>query len=68
VTHVAKLVVNKKGTEGAAVTVIDMMATAAPYEEYKKVYETFVVDQEFGYVVSYNNNVLFSGVVTNIDK
>lgn len=68
VTHVAKLVVNKKGTEGAAVTIIDVMATAAPYEEYKKVYETFVVDQEFGYVVSYNNNVLFSGVVTNIDK
>ena len=68
VTHVAKLVVNKKGTEGAAVTIIDVMATAAPYEEYKKVCETFVVDQEFGYVVSYNNNVLFSGIVSNIDK
>lgn len=67
-THVAKLIVNKKGAEGAAVTIADMVPTSAPYEEYTKVYETFVVDQEFGYLVSYNNNVLFSGVVTNIDK
>ena len=66
-THIAKLVVNKKGAEGAAVTIAEMVETAAPIER-AKVYDTFVVDQEFGYVVSYNNNVLFSGVVTNIDK
>lgn len=65
--HIAKLIVDKKGTEGAAVTIMEMTPTSMPYEPYKRVYDTFSVDQEFGYVLSYNDTVLFSGVVTNID-
>ena len=66
--QIAKLKVNKKGIEGAAVTYMAMDATSAPIEEeYKDVYETFTVDKEFGYIISRNDAILFSGVVTNID-
>ena len=69
VRHIAKLEVNKKGIEGAAVTYMAMCGTSAPGpEEYKDIYETFVVDQEFGFILSRNDAVLFSGIVTNIDK
>ncbi len=65
--HIAKLKVNKKGIEGAAVTYMAMAGDAAP-DDYVDVYETFVVDKEFGFVLTNrNNNVIFSGTVTNID-
>ena len=64
--HIAKLEVNKKGIEGAAVTY--MAYSGAVYNPYTQVKEDFVVDQEFGLVLTRNGNVLFSGVVTNIDK
>lgn len=63
--HIAKLDVNKKGIEGAAVTYMAMCGSAAPL--YKEVYETFVVDKEFGYILTYKDAVLFSGITTNID-
>lgn len=66
ITHVTKLTVDKKGVEGAAVTVIDMPGDGAP-EPVEKVYADFVIDRAFGFVISdYQNVALFSGVVNNI--
>ena len=69
VRHIAKLEVDKKGIKGAAVTYMAVSATSyhGP-EEYVDIYEDFLVDKEFGFILSKDNNVLFSGVVTNIDK
>ena len=64
--QIAKLEVDKKGIRGAAVTY--MAYSGAVYNPYTQVKEDFVVDQEFGLVLTRNGNVLFSGVVTNIDK
>ena len=64
----AKLKVDKTGIEGAAVTyMVAPGATAPTPDPYTNVYETFVVDKEFGFIVRSNNCILFSGVVTNID-
>ena len=65
--QIAKLEVNKKGIEGAAVTYMAMCGASGPDERYTDVYETFVVDKEFGYVLTYNDAILFSGITTNID-
>ncbi len=69
VRHIAKLDVNKKGIEGAAITMMAMGGAAAPDEiPYTDVYETFIVDKEFGYILTNSDNdVIFSGTVTNID-
>ena len=69
VKHIAKLEVNKKGIEGAAVTMMAMAGNAAPeIDPYEDIFETFLVDKEFGFVLTYqDNDVLFSGTVTNID-
>ena len=66
--HIAKLEVNKKGIEGAAVTYMAMEGKAGAPDEYKEIKETFVVDKEFGYVVlNGSSNIIFSGIITNID-
>lgn len=65
--QVAKLEVNKKGIEGAAVTYLAMCGSAGP-GEYETIYDDFVVDKEFGFILTYDDCVLFSGAVTNIDK
>ena len=65
--HIAKLEVNRKGIEGAAVTYMAYAGAVGP-DEYKDVYETFVVDQEFGFILTnYCGDIIFSGAVTNID-
>ena len=62
-----KLNVEKSGIEGGAVTYIAMEATAE-IDEYEVVNDTFVVDREFGFVITNKtNDILFSGIVTNID-
>lgn len=67
VIHKAKLEVNKKGIEGAAVTAVIMDGNAGMPPEYKKVYYDFIVDKSFGYVLTDSNNVmLFSGVVKSV--
>ena len=67
--HMAKLEVDKSGIKGAAVTYMAVCGSAAPGpEEYKDIYETFEVDKEFGFILTYGNAILFSGIVTNIDK
>ena len=64
--HIAKLEVDKKGIEGAAVTYMAYAGEAAPL--YTKVYNDFILDKEFGFVLTNRyNDVLFSGVVSNID-
>ena len=65
--HVAKLKVDKTGIEGAAVTYMAYAGAAGP-DEYTEIHETFVVDQEFGYVVASDDNIIFSGIITNIGK
>ena len=66
VRHVTKLNVDKKGIEGAAVTAMSMDGAPGP-DEYRDVYEDFVVDRAFGFILTdrYGTTV-FSGVVNNI--
>jgi hypothetical protein len=35
---------------------------------YTLVQDTFVVDKEFGFILTYMDGVIFSGIVNNIDK
>lgn len=66
VQHVAKLDVNAEGVEGAAVTVIaDNYTSAKPI--YKTVYNDFVIDSAFGFVLTDKyDTVLFSGVINAV--
>lgn len=67
VMHEAKLKVDKKGIEGAAYTAAIMKGESAPGFEYEQVYEDFIVDKAFYYVVTDHNNLpVFSGVVNKI--
>ena len=68
IIHATKLKVEEKGIEGAAYTAIAMEGESASIEpEYKKVYEDFIVDRAFYYIVSDHNNLpVFSGVVNKI--
>ena len=67
IKHKAILKVDKKGIEGAAVTIIMNEATsAAPMET---VYHDFVVDKSFGYVLTTSEGViLFMGEINNPKK
>lgn len=68
VIHRTSLNVNKKGIEGAAVTIMEVCGAAAPNEEYTKVYETLTVDRAFGFVLTDPyGTVLFSGVINTIE-
>ncbi len=66
IKHILKLMVNNKGIEGAALT-YEALAGAVGPDEYTDVYETFPVDKEFGFVLTRNNAILFSGIIFNID-
>lgn len=68
VRHVTQLEVNKKGIEGAAVTAIyGNTSTANREQEYAKVYEDFIVNKAFGFLIADGNGtVLFSGAVNTI--
>ncbi|MCQ3034957.1 MAG: hypothetical protein MJ248_01850 [Bacilli bacterium] len=65
IRHVTKLNVNKTGVEGAAITVVSMDIATSTGPEYEYVYDTFVVDRSFGYVLSCGGP-LFTGVVQTI--
>lgn len=66
VTHAAKLKADKKGIEGAAATVISGAMSAGPGEE-TEIYEDFLVDGAFGFVLTDPCDViLFCGVVERI--
>jgi serpin B len=68
IQHVTDLTVDKKGIEGAAVTVVEASGTtSAPEIIYKNVYNDFVVNKSFGFILTNSRNVtLFSGVVKSI--
>lgn len=64
--HATKLTVNRKGIEGAAVTVMQGAGAPGP-DEYTDVYVDFVVDKAFGFILTDSYNVpLFSGVIKSI--
>ncbi len=67
VMHTAKLKVDRKGIEGAAVTTIPLAGAPAP-DEYVYEYRDFVVNRAFGYIVTDSSGVtLFSGVVNSVE-
>lgn len=70
VRHVNKLKVDRKGIEGASIMAIVGAGAVGPMEGYTDVFEDFVVDKAFGFVVTtgYPKIPLFSGVVNTIDK
>ncbi len=62
-----KLNVDKKGIEGAAVTVADGATGTGPDIPYEVVYQDFIVDRNFIYFIKDDmNNILFSGVVNRV--
>ena len=64
--HIAKLKVDKKGIEGAAVFVLPGAGEAGP-DEYEQVYEDFLVDRAFGFVLADSyNTTLFAGVIHEV--
>ena len=70
IIHVAKLDVDKKGLEGAAVTIVTTVESTAPMPDpMKDIYYDFYVTKTFGVVLTDGYNVpLFSGIVNNINK
>lgn len=68
IQHVTKLEVKKEGIEGAAVTAMLMCTSAGPgIKELKDVYEDFIVDKNFVYVLSRYDVPLFTGVVKKVE-
>ena len=67
VQHATKLTVDKTGVEGAAVTIGAMEGTSSGPDEYTDVYEDFVVDGAFGFILTDRyGTTLFSGVINQI--
>lgn len=67
VAHKAKVGVDKLGIEAAAVTIMVDTSTSYNPDIFTKVYQDYIVDRAFGYVITDSNNVpLFSGVVNKI--
>ena len=67
VKHVAKLEVGEHGIEGAAVTYMTYETTSYIEYPWRDVYEDFVVDHEFGFLItSPKGGIMFSGLVDNI--
>ncbi len=65
VTHSVSLTVNRKGIEGAAVTLMGMCGAAGP--EYEQVFLDFSVDKAFGFLLTDSyDTILFSGVVKGV--
>ncbi|MDE5546655.1 MAG: hypothetical protein K2I88_04240 [Anaeroplasmataceae bacterium] len=66
VSQSAKLVVNRKGIEGGAVTFFEGAGAPGP-SEVKEIYYDFVVDRSFGYVITNSKGInLFSGIIRHI--
>ena len=66
VRHVTDLTVDRKGIEGAAVTVMPLCGEAGP-DGWENKYEDFVVDRSFAFVLTDSfGTVLFCGAVTSL--
>ena len=67
VRHITELEVDRKGIEGAAVTLMPMAGAPGP-GEYTKVYFDFIVNKAFGFIITDSyGTTLFSGVVNELD-
>lgn len=67
VQHVAKLKVDKKGMEGAAITAIAMNGATDDLFAYKVVQQDFIVDKSFGFTLTDRSGInLFSGIVKSV--
>ncbi len=67
IIHKTKVEVNRKGIEGAAVTVVQLDAAGAPEPIYKNVYNDFIIDKSFGYLITdAEDTILFSGVIQDL--
>lgn len=69
IIHQAVIDVERKGIEGAAVTIIEMEAGCAPDDDEtpqpKIYYHDFEINKNFGFLITdYNDTVLFEGQVT----
>ena len=65
--QIAKIGVDTKGFEAAAVTYMTVPLMGND-DGYRTITGEFVLNKEFGYVISARGDVMFSGVVTNIDQ
>ena len=66
ILHRATLKVDKHGIEGASAVVLPGATSPGP-DEYEKVYQDFVVDRAFGFIVSdFQGHPIFTGVVNHI--
>ncbi len=66
VIHATKLKVDESGMEGAAVTIIANDGSSAPIG--KSIYEDFIVNNSFGFLITKDDAVLFSGVVNEVQS
>lgn len=64
VIHDANFTVDKNGIEAAAMTAIVVETTAAIGG--RDIHEELVIDKSFGFILSYDNIILFSGLVADI--
>lgn len=67
VKHISKINVDRKGIEGASVTAIQACGSAGPIGGYTEIYQDFVVDRSFAYIISTNNIPVFSGIINHAD-
>lgn len=67
VRHISKINVDKKGIEGASVNAIQACGSSGPIGGYTEVYQDFVVDKCFAYIISTNNVPVFSGIINHSD-
>ena len=65
IIHATKVKVDEKGIEGAAVTLAIVKATSDDY--YNDIFDTFIIDKAFGFVISKYNVPLFSGIVNKVE-
>lgn len=66
IRHVTDLTVDKKGIEGAAVTIIPAASAAGP-DGYETVYLDFTIDRSFGFILTdWDDIPLFSGIINAV--
>ena len=66
VRHITSLTVNKKGIEGAAVTIIPAAGAPGP-DEYEEVYLDFTINRAFGFILTDFYDVpVFSGIINAV--
>ena len=69
IIHQTNLNVDKKGVEGAAVTIVVNELTGAPGSNnyFNNVYQDYIINKNFGFVITDRyNTVLFTGVINSI--